>query len=220
MNLHANARLSVKGRELLIDRIEKESLCTSRSTTPPPSLGRSPRRREGGHRRRVPALRDQTLQDLRHHRRATDHRQRVALRSAVHAIACRALGICQLILPPAAGLRSRRWVTTAWTGSSGAGLSRCSPSSSSSWRASRLSAVALNATVMRARVSDSYGIGDQSGFVSSALVVWVRSAGLLPFAAFVLKMSPSSPGVGASVNAILELSADQLTRQENGRIAW
>ena len=45
----------------------------------PPGLRRGPRRREGDHRRRVPAPRGRALRRLRHHRRATDHRQRLRL---------------------------------------------------------------------------------------------------------------------------------------------
>ena len=67
----------------------------------PPGLRRSPRRREGRHRGRVPAPRARVLRQPRHHRRARDHRQRLALPSrTIHAIACRALGVRHLRTRP------------------------------------------------------------------------------------------------------------------------
>ena len=52
------------------------STCTSHRRRHPPGLRRGARRREGDHRDRVPSPRRRALRQLRHHRRAADHRQR------------------------------------------------------------------------------------------------------------------------------------------------
>ena len=66
----------------------------------PPGLRRGARRRERQHRSRVPAPRDRLLRRPRHHRAARDDRQRLAYRSTIHAVACRALGIRHLRTRP------------------------------------------------------------------------------------------------------------------------
>ena len=66
----------------------------------PPRLRRGAQRREGDDGDRLPSPRRSLLSPPRRHGRGGDDRQRLRLRSAVHAIACRALGIRHLRTRP------------------------------------------------------------------------------------------------------------------------